>query len=238
MDDKDVTREQMNETRASLSEQLETLEQRVTDTVSGAADAVTQTVDDVKDAVHDTVENVKDAFDLRLQVTRHPWAALGGSVALGCLAGYLLTRREPERPQANGRSQPAAPESPRSAEKPEDVVKAPRFQEEAFVRKNVRAAVPPIPSVGWMDEIRRHFGAEIDKVQGIAIGAALGVVRDVITQSAPEMFKVGLADVIDGLTVKMGGDPIHGPILNETVSAAADYSGPAPKSCPTCGHRN
>jgi ElaB/YqjD/DUF883 family membrane-anchored ribosome-binding protein len=238
MDDKDVTREQMNETRASLSEQMETLEQRVTDTVSGAADAVTQTVDNVKDAVHDTVENVKDAFDLRLQVTRHPWVALGGSIALGCLAGYLLTRRDPEQPKANGRSQPAPPESPRSVEKPDAVAKAPRFQVEAFVKKPVRDAAPPTPDAGWMDGIRRHFGAEIDKVQGIAIGAALGVVRDVITHSAPEMFKVGLADVIDGLTVKMGGDPIHGPILKETVSAAADCSAPVPKSSPTCGHRN
>jgi len=226
MDDNDVTRAQMNETRASLSEQLGTLEQRVTDTVGGAADAVRHAVD-----------NVKDALDLRQHVTRHPWATLGGSMALGCLAGYLLLRRGAGQPQANGRSEPAWPEGPRSPEMSEEFVKAARFSDEAFARKPIRDAIPPTPDAGWLDGIRRHFGPEIDKLQGLTIGAALGVVRDVITAAAPEMFKVGLADVMDGLTVKMGGEPIHGPILKETVSDAADHSASA-IACPTCGHRN
>src|SRR5579859_6838521 len=93
-----VTRGQMNDTRAALSAKLETLERRIVDTVHGTADAVVQTVDNVKDAVHDTVGSVKDTFDLPLQVDRHPWAIVAGSVALGFLGGYLLYRRAVAQP--------------------------------------------------------------------------------------------------------------------------------------------
>ena len=77
------------------------------DTVHGAADAVAQTVDNVKDAVHDTVANVKDTFDLRHQVERHPWAMVGGSIALGFVGGYLLVRHGAAQPAANGSNQRA-----------------------------------------------------------------------------------------------------------------------------------
>src|ERR1043165_10251918 len=75
----DVTRAEMHDTRASITEQLQTLEQQVVDSVQGTATAVEQTAE----AVHETVENVKDTFDLRLQVRLHPWAMVGGSIALG-----------------------------------------------------------------------------------------------------------------------------------------------------------
>ncbi len=96
----EVTRADMDDTRAALSEKLGTLEQRMVDTVHGAADAVVQTVDNVKDAVHDTVANVKDTFDLRHLVERHPWAMVGGAIAVGFVAGYLLVRRGPAQPVA------------------------------------------------------------------------------------------------------------------------------------------
>jgi ElaB/YqjD/DUF883 family membrane-anchored ribosome-binding protein len=89
----EITRADMDDTRAALSEKLGTLEQRMVDTVHGAADAVVQTVDNVKAAVHDTVENVKHTFDVRQLVDRHPWAMVGGAIAVGFVASYLLVRR-------------------------------------------------------------------------------------------------------------------------------------------------
>jgi ElaB/YqjD/DUF883 family membrane-anchored ribosome-binding protein len=92
----EVIRQQMEETRTSLAEKLETLEQQVVGTVQGATTAVADTVESVKDAVQETVstvqESVHDALDLSRHVERHPWAMVGGSVALGYLAGRLLGR--------------------------------------------------------------------------------------------------------------------------------------------------
>src|SRR5947209_5600271 len=99
----EVIKHQMLETRASLAEKLETLEQQVVGTVQSATTAVTDTVESVKDAVqetvemarasvHHTVEAVKDTFDLSLQVRRHPWFMMAGSVALGYAGGCLLNR--------------------------------------------------------------------------------------------------------------------------------------------------
>lgn len=214
----DVTREQMDDTRASLSEKLDSLEQRVVDSVHDAANVVGQTVD----AVHETVENVKDTFDLRLQVARHPWAMVGGSIALGYMGGYLLLRHSTNQPKANGKSQAAAAVSPPMAEKQNGVVKDTLVQEEASGKKPVQDAAPAASDSSWLGGVHNRFGAEITKVKGLAIGTVLGVLRDVITQSAPDVMKAGLTDVIDGITVKLGGEPIHGPVLKESARAPGE----------------
>jgi hypothetical protein len=215
----DVTREQMDETRASMSEKMETLEQRVIDTAHDAADAAGETVDDVKDAVQETVQNVKDAFNVRLQVARHPWAMVGGSVALGYLGGYLLFRHREAQPWAA--SQPAVSDNPKSTATHNGVVKDARFQEEAFGKK-------PVPNVdvhadpSWLGSVHHRFEPEINKAKGLAIGMVLGVARDVITQSVPDLFKAALVDVIDGVTVKLGGEPLHGPVPKDGPDASGE----------------
>jgi ElaB/YqjD/DUF883 family membrane-anchored ribosome-binding protein len=221
----DVTRAQMDETRASISEKMETLEHQVVDTVQGAAEAVAQTVDNVKDvndAVHETVENVKDAFDLRLQVKRHPWGMLGGSIAVGCLGGYLLFRRGTAQSQPIERRQPAVRDIPRITEKQNGVVKDIRISDEAPVTKPVHDVAPAACDAGWLTEMHNRFEPGINKVKGLAIGMVVGVGRDMITQSAPEVMKAGLTDVIDGITVKLGGEPIHGPVLKASACPAAE----------------
>src|SRR5437879_565808 len=96
----EVIKHQMLETRASLAEKLETLEQQVVGTVQSATTAVTDTVESVKDAVQqtvemakesvtNTVEAVKDTFDLPRQVREHPWIMFAGSAAVGFAAGHL-----------------------------------------------------------------------------------------------------------------------------------------------------
>src|SRR5687768_2848245 len=124
MDDQtEVIKQQMAETRESLADKLETLENKVIGTVENTTQSVANTVESVTDAVqdtvatvkgtvhdtveavkggvHDTVETVREAFDIRQQVDRHPWAMLCGSVALGFIGGYLLTppRRDSRDPR-------------------------------------------------------------------------------------------------------------------------------------------
>jgi hypothetical protein len=60
MDDEDVIRGQMEDTRTSLTDKLETLEQQVSGSVHEATINVADTVEAVKDSVQDTVASVKE----------------------------------------------------------------------------------------------------------------------------------------------------------------------------------
>ena len=95
----EVMRQQMDDTKLQLSEKLDSLEQQVSDTVqstgtavNATVEAVQETVETVTGAVQDAVQSVSNAFDLPRQINRHPWLALGGSFALGCLAVEFLNR--------------------------------------------------------------------------------------------------------------------------------------------------
>jgi len=201
MDDSpDVIRHRMEETRASLSDKLEQLEQHVMETVHGAQAAVKETVADVKDAVNHTVADVKETFDLTHQMQKHPWAILGGSVALGFLAGKLLERPHPD-PLRNGHWMPRQPweQAPPSA---------------AQASGNGHPAATESDEPGMLASLKRQFGPEIDRLKGMAVGAAMGVVRDIIRNAVPDPMKPQMAEVVDGFTVKLGGTPVRGPLLS------------------------
>jgi len=209
-DSPEVIRHQMEETRASLSEKLEMLEQQVKDTVQEAKSAVHDTVDTVKDAVHDTVDTVKDTFDISRQFQRHPWAMLGGSIALGFLGGKLVERSEPARPRAG------------------DWPHTPHWSHGPFTGYGPNGAGVPQPGEraaghlpdgkespddGLLSSLTSQFGPELHKLKGMALGAALGVVRDLISKSIPDPMKPQMAEVMDNITVKLGGAPVRGPLL-------------------------
>ncbi len=96
-------------TRESLTGKVAALENQVVGTVQTAADTITGTVEAVKslvtqapEAVTDTVkqaaaavsETVKDTFDITGHVRRYPWASVGASAMLGCIVGWLVSRRQ------------------------------------------------------------------------------------------------------------------------------------------------
>jgi len=100
-DEPEVIRQQMEETRSSLTDKIGLLEQTVTEKVQTTTAAVTDTVESVKEAVHDTVDtvkntvsetvgSVKDAFDLRRYVDQYPWASVGAAVGVGVVTGLAL----------------------------------------------------------------------------------------------------------------------------------------------------
>jgi hypothetical protein len=81
----EVIRRQIEQTRSSLTEKLETLEAQVKETV---------------EAVTSTVKSVKRAIDVERQVREHPLAMTGGALLFGVAAGYVLTaRRGPALPR-------------------------------------------------------------------------------------------------------------------------------------------
>jgi len=163
----------MDETRKDLTDKLEKLEEKVTQTVSSVADLVEKvpetvesvketiqetvstvtgsvhdTVEAVKGGVESTVESVKSFFDIPHQVDRHPWLMLGGSVLLGYLGGRLLTPRSHHAEEAawtgSGLSSPAVPGYTAPPYTPSRE-SAPSYQS-APAYESARAPEPPQPS--------------------------------------------------------------------------------------------
>jgi len=216
-DSPEVIRQQMDETRTHLSEKLEALEQRVVNTVHEASASVNETIGSVKEAVHDTVQTVKDSvndtvdtvkdtFDVRRQVEARPWIMMAGATALGFLGGYLLTRSRSEPaehyattghyPLASGNgasSYTAPPPPPFSGMAP--------------------AAAAPKETGGLLETLTKSFEPELKELKGLAIGALLGVVRDVVSDSIPPNMEGKVEEIIDGVTTRLGGKPISGRIL-------------------------
>lgn len=194
----EVIKHQMLETRTALTEKLEALEDRVTSTVKETTDAVEETVGAVreavedtvhtmKDTVHDTVESVKETFDLKHQFEQRPWMMLGGSVLVGYLGATLFDRGCATQSASNG----WAPLSGHGGH-PEE-------------RPRPTEAKPAEPSL-W-DKAVEAFGPAISKLEGLAIGAAAGVVGKMILNAAPEALRGQLGDVINDLTTGLGGKP-------------------------------
>jgi ElaB/YqjD/DUF883 family membrane-anchored ribosome-binding protein len=77
-DSPEMIREQIEETRASLGQKLESLETEVRSSVQGASDSVKE-----------TVNNVKRAFDMRYQVRSRPWVAVGAAFGVGLALGAM-----------------------------------------------------------------------------------------------------------------------------------------------------
>jgi ElaB/YqjD/DUF883 family membrane-anchored ribosome-binding protein len=207
----------MDETRTHLSEKLEALEQRVVNTVHEASTSVNETIGSVKEAVHDTVQTVKDSvndtvdtvrdtFDVRRQVEARPWTMMAGATALGFLGGYLLMRSRSApavqhyaptgyHPLANGNGAAvyAAPPPPITGMAP--------------------AVAAPRESGGLLESISKTFEPELKELKGLAVGAILGVVRDVVSDSIPPNMEGRVGEIIDGVTERLGGKPIAGRIL-------------------------
>jgi len=234
----------MEQTRSSLAEKLEVLEQKVTDTVEGATSAVTDTVQEAKEAVAETVDSVKetvsntvesvketvestvetvrDTFDITGQVQRHPWAMVGGSVALGFLGGLFLGPTS-----SRSHAAPFTPSGPDSEARPEREASyawsPPQHEPEPY-RQTARE------QPGWMDWLQSTFGPEINKLKGMAIGTLAGVVRDMVSQAVPENIKPMLTDMINDVTTKLGGETIKGRILPEEQSHEESRSRPPASS--------
>ncbi len=212
----EVIRQHIQETRSALTSKLETLEHEVKETVQSARSAVADTVETVKQTVENTVntvrgtvqgtvESVKNTFDLRQQVERHPWAAVGGSVAVGFVLGRLVPF---EDRVSRGMS--------RSGEAPGGVFREPPRPPEPV--HEFRAAAGPAAAAssapGFLEEMTQKFQPEINKLKGLAIGAVFALVRDMVKQSVPEPLAPQLEQLVDNVAVKLGGEPVRGPLLD------------------------
>jgi len=186
----EVIRQQMDETRTSLQDKLETLEQHVTGTVQHVTETVSETVDNVKEAVQETVDSVKNSLDLRQQVERNPWSMFLGAALVGYV-GTRLIDRTLSMPVSETRPTP---------------------QHNGYAAAETRQPSPPKRTL-W-NVITEEYHEELGKLKGLAVSAVGGVVREMLTNSAPPPLAEQIKEVVDGVTVKLGGQPVQGPILN------------------------
>jgi len=212
MEDEDLIRNQMEDTRTSMTEKLETLEQKVVETVQETTNAVTETVATVKDSINDTVSTVtdtvqgtvtavkdtmeggvdavKDLFDIPGHVERHPWPMMGGSFAVGFLMGKLLGSDGPAVTHAKHGSSYREPSRP--------------LHTATNGSNGGRADTPAPKKAGLLDS----FGPELDKLKGLAVGTLMGAVREFALKSVPEQMADKVKEIIDNVTQKLGGDPL------------------------------
>jgi len=230
----DVIRQQIEQTRESLTQKLETLEGQVKDTVASVTSAVETTVETVKSKVEDTVqavtsgvettvETVKRTFDIPYQVDRHPWAMAGGSLLAGLAAGFLI-----------GRPRRSFVRRPAWAEAPARAAELPAAGRETDVRVASAYTAPEserYPPAGFQPEREEHrpgllrslltsFEPELEKVKQAAIGTLMAAARDYLERTVPPPLAGNVAEILDSVTRKMGGEPIHGNLFgNEQRSA-------------------
>jgi ElaB/YqjD/DUF883 family membrane-anchored ribosome-binding protein len=197
----EVIQLQMEETRTSLQDKLETLEQQVkntvqdateavSDTVENVKEAVQETVDTVKDTVQGTVQTVKDSFDLSHHIQTYPWTMFIGATAMGFVVTRWMTRDASRAPSAAAYPGVSA--------------------------RTTNASVAPAPKLGIGSWIAEHYRDEIDKAKGLAVGTLGALVRDALvsaTASAPELAE-RIKSVANGFTDKLGGTVIEEPLFN------------------------
>jgi len=233
MDDQpEVIRQQMADTRSSLTDKIERLEQTVEHKVQSTTSAVTDTVESVKEAVENTVqsvtgtvrdtvdsvkgtvsttvETVKEAFDVRRYFAEYPWAAFGAAVGVGIAGGVLL---------GGGRAAERIAELHSHGEASTARTTGPSHNGGSRKRSAAptRAGSFPMKSGAAHElagELASKFGDELGKLKGVALGAMFGLVRDWISRSAPSEVGNKVGEVIDDVTRKLGGEPLRGNLLD------------------------
>jgi hypothetical protein len=225
---------QMRATRSSLSEKIETLEEKVTSTVAQATEAVSSTVTKATEAVSSTVNkateavsstvsnakaavdntvksvsatvaNVRETFDLPEQVRRHPWMAFAGAIA----AGYLLEKMCDSMifPDAGDRNGNGKSKRARG-ETPPPRTETPKPRWMADSQK------APEPSPFHEEEAQSQgpsvmaaVSEQMAKLKDIAVGALFNVIRGVTVKSLDPTFAEPAGQFVDDVARSFGVTP-------------------------------
>jgi len=204
------------EATASVLETVQNATASVSDTVDTVTSAVQGTVDSVRQSMEGTVDSVKSAFDVNLQFQQHPWWMFAGAVAAGYCGGLLLQ----ESPCARERSTSSFPSGPVRAKDTESRYASTQSASSLNGREDRVFTSSSAPaSSGWLQQLGQAFGPEIAKLEGLAIGVALGSVRDFIVDAVPPAVRPQVSEVIDGFTHKLGGQRIEPHQFSSDVSS-------------------
>jgi len=254
----EVIRQEMEQTRSTMQEKLEILEEQVKSTVQEAAQAVnsvTETVAGVKESVQQTVtgvqetvssvtdkieqtaetvvggvenvvESAKQTFDIPLQVRQHPWPMFVGATAVGFIAGKLLEQAMPSSmsmPRLASAAAPAMAGTPTQERQGR--------HSNGHGSRHAKSAAPAKSGFNLWNMIVSNYGDELNKLKSLGVAMLGGVVREMVISSTPPAMADRVKEVIDGVTHKLGAEPLKGPIFTQEKerSTQEDEQGPAGK---------
>jgi uncharacterized protein YjbJ (UPF0337 family) len=250
------TRHDIEKTRASMTEKLELLEERVQDTVEGAKTTVEDimenvkgtvdetvgtvketvgdarsTVEDivgnVKDTMDDTVTMVKQAFDLQYQMEQRPWLLLSGSVLVGYMLGCLGSRSTAAASTTTLKNPASMPDSLRSGY----YATVPGAEQDDQLSEKAQSYTS-----GLWNSTLGQFKEEFATIKSAVIGALMSNVRDMVKQSMPQLAPQ-LEKAINSATTKLGAEPMDGEHPEDgtkhPADARPDHTLKAAKQSPT-----
>lgn len=205
----EVIKQQMSETRSSLGDKLETLEQKVTETLKDTKEAVSETVENVTSSVGETVDKVKETFNLSGYIERNPWLALGGSIAAGYALGMMFL---PKSERTTASSFVADHGSHPMASVAATAYQAPTtgHDYETPVSAAPEESGSMLSSLASMAD-KAGLGPVLDQFRGFAIGIATSFAEEMIANALPEKFKSSVADLMSSVTHNLGGKVLDVP---------------------------
>jgi hypothetical protein len=199
--------QEIDQTRADLTEKLETLENQVRETVASATENVGETIENVTSTVQETVDQVKRTFDLRYQVQERPWTMVSGAVVAGLVVGAVVARQN--RGSAWGPPPPA-----------NHGYGGLRPAHGELATSGGRQALAPEPAQpSFLGGLAHQFEPEMEKVKELAIGLVAGLIRDWVKQAVPA-FRQQIDEVMNSATTKLGGEPAQGPVFGASSGGA------------------
>ena len=72
------------------------------------------------------------------------------------------------------------------------------------------AASPVAATRTFWNVVADEYSEELGKLKGLAVSTAGGILREMIAESVPPAMLEQVKDLVDGVTVKLGGHPLEG----------------------------
>jgi ElaB/YqjD/DUF883 family membrane-anchored ribosome-binding protein len=186
----EVIRDQMHQTRASLADKLDALESQVretvqstTDAVAGTAETVKEAVEGVSDTVKSTVSGVTETVQSvaeKLDITQYVERAPWLSFGAAVAVGFAGGYLLGGPSRAEGVAAEGVTAQP----------------EESFLG----SLVP--------DGLQEGMRTALTGVRGLAVGALMGLVREMVTTSLPAPMHHEVTRLVDQVTTSLGGKPM------------------------------
>jgi ElaB/YqjD/DUF883 family membrane-anchored ribosome-binding protein len=181
-----MIRQQITETRTALTNKVQKLKERVAETAHGVSTAITETADSVQEIVQDAVHTVKHSVQGTVTAVKDT---------------FDLPRQVERRPWTMLAGATAL-----------------GFLGGSFLyRKGSGAVARAVTAEPSLSAYRSGmFQAEISQLKGLAVGTLFAMVRDLLlTESVPKSMERQVADIINGFTVKLGGQTIPSRLLQQ-----------------------
>jgi len=221
---KNAIKKRMERTRARLASRLNALGEtvhEVRETVNSTVETVQSTVESVQDTVQSTVESVqstvsstvetaRDALDIR----KHPMLWLGGSVVAGYLGGRWL--HSPSKPQAPA-TYPAGLYYPPTSPAAAPAVEPPQEKGKES---------------GLLGSLGGLVGNYVDQVKGMGIGAAIGLLRDLVAREVPPDLRDQVTEIGNNLIEELGGQVLDANLIDPDFLTGERKSEPEEEPVP------